>query len=149
MTQHKNPCPGSHEIYNFSKSVLGHHYSNYILSLSESLEEFFRNTSILPFLSQITSPYGGGHEISNFLSPTLRMLHTLGDSGDLKTIPNHFYYFEEFCVLSNVLFFLILCLPYLHTTVSLSESLNSPAFFFPKCLCFERYRSSPASKTKS
>ena len=30
--QHKNPCPGGHEIYNFDRISLGHH--NYILSLS-------------------------------------------------------------------------------------------------------------------
>ena len=31
--QHKNPCPGIHEIYNFGRPFLGHHY--YILSLSD------------------------------------------------------------------------------------------------------------------
>ena len=30
--QHKNPCPGAHKIYNFSRHFLSHH--NYILSLS-------------------------------------------------------------------------------------------------------------------
>ena len=30
--QHKNPCPGGHEIYNFGRPFLCHH--NYILSLS-------------------------------------------------------------------------------------------------------------------
>ena len=25
MPQHKNPCPGCHEIYNFGRSFLGHH----------------------------------------------------------------------------------------------------------------------------
>ena len=30
---HKNPCPESHEIYNFVRPLLGHHY--YILSLSD------------------------------------------------------------------------------------------------------------------
>ena len=30
--QHKNPCPGGHEIYNFGRPFLGHHY--YILGLS-------------------------------------------------------------------------------------------------------------------
>ena len=28
---HKNPCPGGHEIYNFGRPFLGHHY--YTLSL--------------------------------------------------------------------------------------------------------------------
>ena len=29
----KNPCPGGHEIYNFGRPFLGHHY--YILNLSD------------------------------------------------------------------------------------------------------------------
>ena len=33
MPQHKNPCLGGHEIYNFGRPFLGHHY--YILSLSD------------------------------------------------------------------------------------------------------------------
>ena len=32
--QHKNPCPGSDEIYNFGNPLLGHHY--YTLSMSKS-----------------------------------------------------------------------------------------------------------------
>ena len=32
MPQHKNPCPGGHEIYSFGRPFLGHH--NYIHSLS-------------------------------------------------------------------------------------------------------------------
>ena len=31
--QHKNPCPGSQEIYNVGSHIIGHHY--YTLSLSE------------------------------------------------------------------------------------------------------------------
>ena len=31
--QHKNPYPGGHEIYNFGRPFLGHHY--YLLSLYE------------------------------------------------------------------------------------------------------------------
>ena len=33
MPQHKRPCPVGHEIYNFCRTFLGHHY--YILSLSD------------------------------------------------------------------------------------------------------------------
>ena len=33
MPQHKNPCLGGHEIYNFGRPFLGHHY--YIHSLSD------------------------------------------------------------------------------------------------------------------
>ena len=32
--QHKNPCPGGYEIYNFGRPFLGYHY--YTLSLSRS-----------------------------------------------------------------------------------------------------------------
>ena len=38
---------------------------------------------------------------------------------------------------------------YSYHVVPLLQSLNSPASFFPKCLCFVRQRSSPASETKS
>ena len=31
--QHKNPCRGGHEFYNFGRLFLGHHY--YKLSLSD------------------------------------------------------------------------------------------------------------------
>ena len=31
--EHKNPYPGGHEIYNFGRPFLGHHY--YILGLSD------------------------------------------------------------------------------------------------------------------
>ena len=33
MPLHKNPCPRGHEIYNFGRPFLGHHY--YILGLSD------------------------------------------------------------------------------------------------------------------
>ena len=33
MPPHKNPCPRGHEIYNFGRPFLGHHY--YILGLSD------------------------------------------------------------------------------------------------------------------
>ena len=33
--EHKNPCSGGHEIYNFGRSFLGHHYYMYLLSLSD------------------------------------------------------------------------------------------------------------------
>ena len=31
--EHKNPCPRGHEIYNFGRPFLGHHY--YIFGLSD------------------------------------------------------------------------------------------------------------------
>ena len=33
MSHHKNPYPRGHEIYNFGRHLLGHHY--YVYSLSE------------------------------------------------------------------------------------------------------------------
>ena len=33
MSQHKNPCPGGHDIYNFGRPFFCHHY--YTLSLSD------------------------------------------------------------------------------------------------------------------
>ena len=78
--QHKNPCPGGHEIYNFGGPFLGHHY--YILGLSDQClggekKIFLRNTSILHFLPQNYLPFGWGimkFTISCLL--TLQMLHT-------------------------------------------------------------------------
>ena len=68
MPQHKNPCPWGHEIFNFGRALLIHHY--YILSFSEPcplVEKIFKTkTSILHFLHpKITSPcevcvWGGG-----------------------------------------------------------------------------------------
>ena len=69
---HKNPCPRGHEIYNFGRPFLGHHY--YILGLSDQClgvekKIFYENTAILHFYPKITSPFVGGNEINNFLSP--------------------------------------------------------------------------------
>ena len=63
IPQHKNHCPGGHEIYNFGRPFLGHHY--YIFSLSDlclGLEKkiFLRNTSILHILLQKHLPLGVG-----------------------------------------------------------------------------------------
>ena len=33
--KHKNPCPRGHEIYNFGRPFLGHHYYIPLLSLSD------------------------------------------------------------------------------------------------------------------
>ena len=30
--EHKNPCSGGHEIYNFNRIFLGHHYSLNVLT---------------------------------------------------------------------------------------------------------------------
>ena len=39
--QHQNPFPGGHDIYNFSRPFLGHHY--YILILCELCPEVEKN----------------------------------------------------------------------------------------------------------
>ena len=50
-TQHKNPCLGSHEIYNFSRTILDYHQLVYTLFESCPREEdFLRYTSISHFL---------------------------------------------------------------------------------------------------
>ena len=67
--KHKNPCPGSHEIYKFGRPFLGQHY--YTLSLygprTGAEKNFLWNTSIFHFLPKITFPWGGGHEIYKIL----------------------------------------------------------------------------------
>ena len=72
--QHKNPCPGGHEIYNFGRPFLGYHY--YILGLSDQClgveKKIFQEIhQFYIFYPKITPPpFGwGGHEIYNFLSP--------------------------------------------------------------------------------
>ena len=66
-----NPCPGGHEVYNFGRVFLGHHY--YTLILSETCpsreEDFLRNTSILHFLPQNYLPFGWGKGGGHVLSP--------------------------------------------------------------------------------
>ena len=60
---HKNPCPGGHEIYNFGRPFLGHHY--YTLSFYGSCmgveKEIFKEIhQFNTFYPKITSPWGGG-----------------------------------------------------------------------------------------
>ena len=62
---HKNPSTGRHEIYNFGRHFLGHHY--YTRSTEEN---FKRNTSILHFL-----PLGVG--VMKFTISGLLPLHML------------------------------------------------------------------------
>ena len=53
MPQHKNPCPGGHEIYNFGRIFLGHHY--YTLSLSDLChgveEKIFKETKPFHYMT--------------------------------------------------------------------------------------------------
>ena len=41
-SKHKNPCSGGHEIYNFDRPFLGHHFS--ILSLYDLCSEVEKKT---------------------------------------------------------------------------------------------------------
>ena len=60
IPKHKNPSPGSHELYNFGRPFIGHYYI--LFSLSDPCPKvkklFLRNTSILHFLSEILPPLG-------------------------------------------------------------------------------------------
>ena len=69
MPWHENPCPGSHEIYNFGRPFPGHH--NLILRMSVLCLEVERRIfkEIHQFYPEITSPWGGVQEIYDFLSP--------------------------------------------------------------------------------
>ena len=70
--QYKKLGPGGHEIYNFCRLVLGHHY--YTLSLyglfpgeeRKGFKEIHQFTLFTPKLPTLGGE--GGHEIYNFLS---------------------------------------------------------------------------------
>ena len=68
----KNPCPGGHEIYNFGRPFLGHHY--YILNLSDiyiggkkKIMHFHNMTCMAT--PQRKNPCPGVHEIYNLGRP--------------------------------------------------------------------------------
>ena len=68
--QHKNPCPGGHEIYNSGRPYLGHHYCiNSLFDLCMGVEKILKEIhQINTFYPKITSPAGGGGlEILQFL----------------------------------------------------------------------------------
>ena len=76
--QHKNPCPGGHEIYNFGGPFRGHHY--YILSLSNLClgveKKIFKEIMHFHYMTYMATPQHknpcpGGHEIYNFGRPFL------------------------------------------------------------------------------
>ena len=56
--QHKTPCPGVHEIYNFGRPFLGHHY--YILSLSDQClgveKKVFKEIMHFHYMTSLTTP---------------------------------------------------------------------------------------------
>ena len=56
--QHKNPCPGGHEMYNFGRTFLVHHY--YILILPDLClgveEKIFKGIMYFHYMSYSTSP---------------------------------------------------------------------------------------------
>ena len=71
---------GVHEIYNFGRPFLGHDY--YILSLSDlclGVKKIFKGTMHFHFMTYIATPQHknpcpGGHEIYNFVDPSLVMI---------------------------------------------------------------------------
>ena len=76
---YRNPWPGGHEIYNFGRPFLGYHY--YILSLSDLFLEVDKKILMkyinFTFFSPKPPPlWVVGHEIYNFMSLFLCMLHT-------------------------------------------------------------------------
>ena len=81
MPQHRNPCPGGHEIYNFGRPFLGHH--NYIHSLSVLClgveKKIFKEIhQFYTFYTKITSSWDG-EGVMNFTISclfTLQLLHT-------------------------------------------------------------------------
>ena len=75
----KNPCPGGHEIYNFGRPFLGHHYSilslsNICLGVEQKIFEEIINFHYMTHMAtpQHKNPCPGGHEIYNFGRPFLR-----------------------------------------------------------------------------
>ena len=76
MPQHKNPCPGDHEIYNFCMSF--RHFYYFVLHLSDLCSgvvmKIFREIHQYFLFTLKLSPHGVGcgHEIYNILSPTYR-----------------------------------------------------------------------------
>ena len=62
MSHHKNPYPRGHEIDNFGRHLLGHHYYVHVYSLSEpcpGLEKKIlkKNPSILHFYPKLPQNY--------------------------------------------------------------------------------------------
>ena len=76
--QHKNPCPGGHEIYNFGRPFLGHHYYSlglYDLRLGVE-KKMVKEIMHFHYLTYMTTPLlknpcPRGHEIYNFSWPFL------------------------------------------------------------------------------
>ena len=76
--QHKNPCPWGHEIYNFGRPFLGHHY--YILCLSDQClgveKKILKEIMQFCYMTYMATPphknpCPRGHEIYNFGRPFL------------------------------------------------------------------------------
>ena len=56
--EHQNPCPGGHEIYNFGRPFLCHHY--YILSLFDQClgveKTIFKEIMHFPCMTYMATP---------------------------------------------------------------------------------------------
>ena len=69
----KNPCPGDHLFNNFGTPFLDHHFYTLIICLNHAQEQrrrlFLKKIQFYTLNPKITTPWRGGHEIYNFLSP--------------------------------------------------------------------------------
>ena len=90
MPQHKNPCSGVHEIYNFGRTFLGYHY--YLLSLSDLCLGVEKKVlkEIMPFhfmtykaMAQHKNPCPSGHDIYSFGRTFLGHHYYIVSSSDL------------------------------------------------------------------
>ena len=104
---HKNPCHRGHEIYNFGRPFLGHHY--YILGLCDLClgieKKIFKEIIHFHYMTYMTTPSlknpcHRGHEIYNFGRPFLgHYYYILGLSDQCLGVEKkifkeimHFYY---------------------------------------------------------
>ena len=87
---HKNPCPRGHEIYNFGRPFLGHHY--YILGLSDLClgieKKIFKEIMHFHYMTYMATPKHKnpcprGHEIYNFGRPFLGYHYNILGLSDL------------------------------------------------------------------
>ena len=111
--QHKNPCPGGHENYNFGRPFLGHHY--YILCLSDLClgveKKIFKQIMYSHYMtymatSQHKNSCPRGHENYNFGRPFFGHHYNILSLSDLclgvgKKIFKHIMYFHYMTYLAT------------------------------------------------
>ena len=76
--QHKNTCPGGHEIYNFGRNLLGQYYyiisfSDLCLGVEKKIFKELMHFHCMTYMStpQHKNPCPGGHIINTFGRPYL------------------------------------------------------------------------------